>query len=250
MRKIFFSLLIISALAACKKDETLRYNNVTMGNIHGEEIISDQGNTFVITESLFSVDFEEFESGRVMLSCDVLRQTADKTYDIRLTGITSVLTKNVKTLAESTEEEDLNVDNPIIIRDIWYAGGYLNMLIEVAQKKGSKTSHYINLIHDTTEAEGGKYTFMLRHNALGEVPSQEDREYSTGSGYVSFPIASFIKEDAAQITFRWNSHKFLGSGYSLTQTESRSKVINWERVGFEQNPNPSSKAVLTTSEYR
>jgi hypothetical protein len=250
MRKIFLSLLIISALAACKKDETLRYNNVTMGNIHGEEIISDQGNTFVITESLFSVDFEEFESGRVMLSCDVLRQTADKTYDIRLTGITSVLTKNVKTLAESTEEEYLNVDKPIIIRDIWYAGGYLNMLIEVAQKKGSKTSHYINLVHDTTETENGKYTFALRHNALGEVPSQEDREYSTGSGYVSFPIASFIKEDAAQITFRWNSHKFLGNGYSLTQTESRSKVINWERVGFEQNPNPSSKAVLTTSEYR
>ena len=106
MRKIFFSLLIISALAACKKDETLRYNNVTMGNIHGEEIISDQGNTFVITESLFSVDFDEFESGRVMLSCDVLRQTADKTYDIRLTGITSVLTKNVKTLAIFNEDPD------------------------------------------------------------------------------------------------------------------------------------------------
>ena len=118
MRKILYSLFIISALAACKKDETLRYNNVTMGNIHGEEIISDQGNTFVITESLFTVNLNDFTSERVMLACDVLRETAAQTYDIRLTGIVSVLTKNIKTMEDSTPDEDLNVDNPVIIRDL------------------------------------------------------------------------------------------------------------------------------------
>jgi hypothetical protein len=250
MRKILLSLFIISALAACKKDETLRYNNVTMGNIHGEEIISDQGNTFVITESLFSVDLNEFTSERVMLSCDVLRETAEKTYDIRLTGITSVLTKNIKTFEETTAEEDLTADDPVIIRDLWYAGGYLNMSIEIAQKKGSETPHYINLVHDILAAEDGKYTFILRHNAQGEVPSEEDREFSTGSGYVSFPIANFIKEDAAEIVLVWNSHKFMGSGHSLIQTERLKHEAKWERIGFEQNPSKSSKPSMVMARYK
>ena len=250
MRKILYSLFIITALAACKKDETLRYNNVTMGNIHGEEIISDQGNTFVISESLFSVDLDEFDSGRVMLACDVLRETAAKTYDIRLTGIVPVLTKSIKTLDESTPEEDLNVDNPVIIRDLWYAGGYLNMTVEVAQKKGSETPHHLNLVYDATESEDGRYTFMLRHNAHGEVPSEEDREFSTGSGYVSFPISSFIKEDAATIVLKWNSHKFMGSGHSLIKTEMCSHEVKWERKGFEQNPSKSSKPSMVMAVYR
>ena len=250
MRKILYSLFIISALAACKKDETLRYNNVTMGNIHGEEIISDQGNTFVITESLFTVNLNDFTSERVMLACDVLRETAAQTYDIRLTGIVSVLTKNIKTMEDSTPDEDLNVDNPVIIRDLWYAGGYMNMAIEVAQKKGSETPHHLNLVYDATAAEDGKYTFMLRHNAHGEVPSEEDREFSTGSGYVSFPIANFIKEDSAEIILKWNSHKFMGSGHSLIQTESRSHEVKWDRSGFEQNPSKSSKPSMVMAEYR
>ena len=250
MRKILYSLFIISALAACKKDETLRYNNVTMGNINGEEIISDQGNTFVITESLFTVNLNDFTSERVMLACDVLRETAAQTYDIRLTGIVSVLTKNIKTLEDSTPEEDLNVDNPIIIRDLWYAGGYMNMAIEVAQKKGSETPHHLNLVYDATESGDGKYTFMLRHNAHGEVPTEEDREFSTGSGYVSFPISNFIKEDSAEIILKWNSHKFMGSGHSLIQTESRSHKVKWERSGFEQNPSKSSKPSMVMAEYR
>lgn len=250
MRKILYSLFIITALAACKKDETLRYNNVTMGNIHGEEIISDQGNTFVISESLFNVDLNKFTSERVMLACDVLRETAAKTYDIRLTGIASVLTKNIKTLADSTPEEDLNVDDPVIIRDLWYAGGYMNMSVEVAQKKGSETQHYLNLVYDSTAAENGKYTFTLRHNALGEVPSEEDREFSTAAGYVSFPISNFIKEDTAEIILKWNSHKFMGSGHSLMQTEMRSYEVKWERSGFEQNPSKTQKPSMVMASYR
>ena len=250
MRKLLYSLFIISALAACKKDETLRYNNVTMGNIHGEEIISDQGNTFVITESLFSVDLNDLDSDRVMLVCDVLRETASQTYDIRLTGITSVLTKKIKTFDETTSEEDLTVDDPIVIRDLWYAGGYLNMAIEVAQKKGSNTPHYLNLVHDAAVAEDGTYTFLLRHNAQGEVPSEEDRDFSTGSGYVSFPISNFIKEDSAKIVLIWNSHKFMGSGYSLIQTEMLCHEAEWKRSGFEQNPSKSSKPSMVMAQYK
>lgn len=236
MRKILYTLFFIATVVSCKKDETLRYNNTTMGNINGEEIISDQGNTFHISEKLFDVDLKSFESGRVMLMCDVLKETAAKTYDIRLTGITSVLTKEIKSMSDSTPEEDLNISNPLVIRNLWYAGGYLNLNIEIAQKKSSETKHFINLVLDSEQSKDGTYTFTLLHNAQGEVPTEDDREYSGAAGYVSFPISKIIKEDSAKIILKWKSHKYAGSGYSLTESEDLTREYNWQRQGYEHAP--------------
>jgi len=233
MRKIFGTLLLIAALASCKKDDTLRYNNVTMGNIDGETIISDQGNIFQIAESLFEVDLKSYK--RAMIVCDVLKETAENTYDIRLTGIANVLEKKVKTMDESTEQEDLEVDDPIVLKDIWYAGGYLNLNIETAQKRGSETPHYINLVKESEE--NGTYTFVLRHNAQEETPTEADRDdYFGAAGYVSFPIAGVIKGDSAKIILKWKSHKFIGSGYSLTDSEDVKEDFNWTRGGHEHAP--------------
>lgn len=236
MRKYICTLLALMALTACKKDETLRYNNMTMGNIHGEQIISDQGNTFNITESLFDVNLDSFPNGRVMVLCDVLKETSEKTYDIRLTGISNVLVKDVKTMADSTPEEDLTADDPLILREIWYSGGYLNMNIEIAIKHGSESVHYINLLRNENDQKDGEYTFILRHNALGEVPSADDREYSTSMGYVSFPIAGIIDGDSAKIALEWKSFKMENGWYDLTKSESISKEFNWNRSGYEHTP--------------
>ena len=233
MRKILGTLFLIAALASCKKDDTLRYNNVTMGNIDGETIISDQGNIFQIAESGFEVDLNEYE--RVLVACDVLKETAEKTYDIRLSWIARVLEKNVKTMADSTPEEDLSVNDPIVLREIWYSGGYLNMTIETAHKRGSETAHFINLVQEESEKEG-TYTFSLRHNAMGETPSENDKDYSGATGYVSFPIAGIIKGDSAKIVLKWKSHKFAGGGYSLIDSEDITEEYDWTRGGHEHAP--------------
>lgn len=233
MRKILGTLLLIVALASCKKDDTLRYNNITMGNIDGETIISDQGNIFQIAESAFKVDLNEYK--RVLVMCDVLKETAEKTYDIRLTGIANVLEKNVKTMSDSTPEEDLTVNDPVVLRELWYAGGYLNMTIETARKRGSETAHFINLVQEDS-AEDGTYIFSLRHNAMGETPSETDKDYSSATGYVSFPIAEIIKGDSAKIVLKWKSHKFAGGGYSLTESEDITEDYNWTRGGHEHAP--------------
>ena len=223
---------MIAALASCKKDDTLRYNNITMGNIDGETIISDQGNIFQIAESAFEVDLSKYE--RVLVVCDVLKETAEKTYDIRLTGIARVLEKNIKTMADSTPEEDLTVNDPVVLREIWYSGGYLNMTVETAHKRGSQTAHFINLVQESSEE--GKYIFSLRHNAMGETPSETDKDYSSATGYVSFPIAEMIKGDSAKIVLKWKSHKFIGGGYSLTESEDVTEDYNWTRGGHEHAP--------------
>ena len=236
MKKYLSVFLAFCTLIACKKDETLRYNNITMGNIHGEQIVSDQGNTFNIAEKLFDVDLASFKSGRVMVMCDVLKETSEKTYDVRLTGISEVLTKKVKTMEDSTPEEDLATDDPLIIREIWASGGYLNMAIEIAYKIGSESYHYINLLCEEDQQTEDGYTFILRHNASGEVPSTDDREYFVSTGYVSFPIAGIIAEDSAKVTLKWNSFKFENGMHDFFESESLVKGFNWSRDEFEHTP--------------
>ena len=234
MRKFLYTLLFISAITACKKDDTLRYNNVTMGNIDGESIISDQGNIFHVAQTPFEIKFEDYK--RVLVVCDVLKETAEKTYDIRLTGIANVLDKKVKTMEDSTEEEPLTVSDPVRIQDIWYSGGYLNIAFDTAYKNGSETTHFINLVREESEKEG-TYVFSFLHNAQGEVPTETDKgTYTVGGGYASFHIASIIEGDSAKIVLKWKSHKFNGYGFSLTESEDMSKEYSWTRGGHEHAP--------------
>lgn len=233
MRKFIYFTLLYLSLAACKKDNTLYYGNVTMGNIKGESIISDQGNTFNIVNT--DIDLNAFEYGRVIISCDVLRETAENQYDINLTGIASVLTKEpVRSSLITEPESEYNVDNPVIIRELWYSGGYINMLLEFAVKYSSDTKHLINLIYDDSVQEEGKYTFVLRHNAYGEFPTEEDLDYTTSMGYVSFPVSTLIKENSAEITMKWKSHKYENGRFSMTESTEVEQKYNWKREGFEQ----------------
>ena len=235
MKRIFYSIITLGAIVAiaatsCKKDDTICYNNVTMGNIVDETIVSDQGNTFDIAETSYEINLSDYTYGRVILSCDVLKQTAENRYDIRLHGIESVLTKPAVKASTITDEE-LTVEDAIIVRDIWFGGGYVNMLIEFAHKSGSETKHYINLIHDDASTEEG-YSFILRHNAYGEVPKEGD-VYRSSTGYVSFPISQIIKEDQADVTFTWKSHKLSGFVYDLYETEVITKKGTWKKSTFE-----------------
>ena len=241
MKKITRTLLLITAITtaffACKKDDTLRYNNATMGNLEENAIISDQGNTLDIVEADSRIDLSTFESKRVMVLCDILKETSENRYDIRLKSAAAVLTKECINQSSITEDNDeYSANDPLIIKELWYSGGYLNMLIEFARKTGSETIHYINLLNDDITSESGKYTFTLLHDAKGETPSADDKDYSSAFSYVSFPISGIIAEDEAQITIKWKSHKFSGAAYSLTETEDISNEYTWKREGFEQNP--------------
>ena len=239
MKRILILTLLAIAAISCKKDDTLRYNNVTMGNIDGVTIISDQGNTFDIAESLYDVDLSSYKYGRIMFSCDVLKETSENRYDIRLTDITSVLAKPVINASSIVPDSEESVTDPVIIRELWYSGGYINMLLQFAHKYGSETLHLINLVYDDmTAAEEGQlknYTFTLHHNASGEIPVEDTlHSYERRLGYVSFPISELIKEDKAKITLKWNAYPFEGWDYNYLERTEMVKTYEWERIGFEQ----------------
>lgn len=248
MNRILILSFIALAAFSCKKDDTIRYNNITMGNIEGETIISDQGNTFDVTEKLYEVDLSALH--RVILSCDVLKKTAENRYDIRLTDIAPVLTKAPVYLSTIIPGQEASVEAPVIIRELWYGGGYINMGVQIAKKTDSEEKHVINLVYDdSSPAEEGSeegYTFILRHNALGHVPTEEDIDtYEVTMGYVSFPIAGLIKEDRAKITLKWNAHPFKDGRYDYLGSEVISKTYDWARVGFEQNASAPTSPSLT-----
>lgn len=240
MKKIFASLLIaVCALCGCKKDDTIRYNNLTMANIVDGSLVSDQGNTFDIVESDNEVKLESFEYGRVILLCDVLKKTADMRYDIRLWGIGSVLTKEPLLASTIKSDSEASVSHPISICDVWYSGGYINMFVEFAAKEQNSTQHLINLIYEenTYNEEDGKkknYTLTLRHNAYEDRPtSEEDEDYSFVGAYVSFPIANIIDGDQASMTLNWDSYQKVDGELSKTSWIAQSRTFEWKRSGYE-----------------
>lgn len=222
------------ATVSCQTDDTLAYNNMTMGNVVNGKIISDQGNTFNVVKQIGGGNFSA--TNRVMILCDVLNETegAENEYDISLTSFASVLEKKAVALEEAQEGE-ITVQNPVLVDQLWFSGGYINMFIRTHKKLGSNTKHLVNLVY--SKNENGEYILNFRHNAYGEVWTKEDESQITltNGAYVSFPIADIISEDTAKLILVWQWYKASGMDYDFNVEEKYTFEYNWERKGFIQN---------------
>lgn len=238
--------LAASLQISCQKDDTLQYYNSTMGNIVDGVFISDLGNKFNVVEQKCDGDLSTMK--RAFVVCDVLRKTVggeENEYDVRLTQISSVLTKDVVLNTEVTE--DMKVQDPIYIDHAWIAGGYINMSIVFPVKSGSETSHLINLVHEgniidpaTEEEIPGTYRFSLRHNSYNDkITPPQVIDYVYVGGFVSFPLSSFITEKEAEFSIEWPWHKSIGSGLS-SEIETLSFRTKYSADGFQHAPQSSS----------
>ena len=236
IRNIIFlaAMAILPAAVSCQEDDTLQYNNVTMGNVVAGTFISDQGNIFNVVEQNCTGKIDTMK--RAIVVCDVLRKSegTDGAYDIRLNMLNSVLTKSPLTMSEMTDEDAL-VTDPVHIKEIWYSGGYLNMYVAIPIRNGSKNPHLINLVLDDSATSGNSYVFELRHNGFGEIWSELNSDFVLAGAYVSFPIGEVIKGNEAKVTLKWKWHKEVGSGWNLEVVDNDLE-FKWERGGFEQAP--------------
>lgn len=232
----------VSIVSSCQKDDTLQYNNATMGNIVDGRFVSDQGNIFNVVDQTCPGDLPSMS--RAFVICDVLNRTAagaENEYDVRVNQIATVLDKKVVSQAEVTEE--MLVQDPIHVEYAWISGGYMNLYIMVPMKAGSDTKHMINLVHegamiDSTSKEeiSGTYRFTLRHNSNGDkITPEQTINYVLGGGYVSFPLNSFIAEKEAKFSIEWVWHKNVGAGLS-SEKETRSLVTTYSAEGFQHAP--------------
>lgn len=227
--------------AACQKDDTLRYNNATMGNLVNGTFISDQGNILNVVDQACTGKLDTMK--RAFIVCDVLKSTegVSNGYDVRLNYISHVLTKDALL---STELKDSLANDPLILSDLWISGGYINMYLIIPVNKDSHIKHMINLVHDQEGGKSGEYDFLLRHDASGEILKEDNtsNDMVLAGAYVSFPVSSLIKEDTATINVKWNSYIVYPETANVVshKTEEYSVSRPYQKGGFEQAPLNSS----------
>lgn len=232
----------VSIVSSCQKDDTLQYNNATMGNIVDGRFVSDQGNIFNVVDQTCPGDLPSMS--RAFVVCDVLNRTAagaENEYDVRVNQIATVLDKEIVYHTNTTQE--MFIQDPIHVEYAWISGGYVNLYIMVPMKSGSDTKHMINLVHEgamidpaTNEEISGTYRFTLRHNANGDkITPEQTINYVLGGGYVSFPLSSYITEKEAKFSIEWVWHKNVGAGLS-SETETKGLVTTYSAEGFQHAP--------------
>ncbi len=235
-RKFILIIAAAAALVSCKQDDTIQYNNVTMGNIVNGTFTSDQGNIFNVVEKNCAGDLESMD--RAIIACDVLKKVegTDNVYDIRLNNMAEVLTKAPITRNAADADKTLAVEDPITFDNIWISGGYLNIYaVFEAKTLGTIPKHLVNLVYDEENSSAGKYEFILRHNSFGESLVHEATGISLAATYVSFPITDLIKENSAEIKIKCRWYKNAGDGWSK-ETQENSYNISYTKGGFEHAP--------------
>ena len=272
--RIAAALAAFIIMASCAKDDTIRYNNITLGNFVGDKFVSDQGNEFTIVENMTGEKFDGIK--RAIMQCDVLRkvQGTENGYEVRVHYVGEVLTKSPVETAVAAADPEKIVEDPIKIEDAWISGGYLNMYVmfEVQaypQKEDSK--HMVNLVFTESEVGSGKYNLTLRHNSFGETlaPAEDDSEDENGTegseggdnsededpeassqmsvkatdliqwglsgAYVCFQLSDLIQEQSAQINLIWKEHVIIDNMW-MTETHERKATLTYSKDNFEQAP--------------
>lgn len=239
--------LAVSFNTSCKKDDTLQYNNATMGNIVDGRFVSDQGNIFNIVDQQCSGQLDTMK--RALVVCDVLNKTAggaENEYDVRLNRIATVLTKNI--VPNEAISDEMLVQDPIHIEHGWIAGGYINLYIIFPITVNSNTKHLINLVHEgsmknqeTGEDIEGTYHFTLRHNSFEDkVTYPLDKEYVLAGGYVSFPMNGYITESKAAFSIECiEGSESTGEGDSKPITQTLRGEYTTD--GYQHSPQTMSK---------
>ncbi len=180
--RIFTSAIIVAAIAlftSCKKDNTLYYGNVTMGNFAGDKFISDQGNEFTIVENLTGEEFKGIK--RAIMRCDILQKTAgtENGYDVRVSYVGEVKTKEPLTFEVAAEDPEKVVEDPILVDQAWISGGYLNLYVMFEMQVSpalENSKHMVNLVYDPASIGTGKIALTLRHNSFGETLGGSQKE--------------------------------------------------------------------------
>ena len=209
MKRILLAALLGSALlsVSCNPDKTLYYNVMEMGQLSGGKILTDSGLTYTIAENM--TEYTLSGDQRVLFLADILQESGERTYDIRLKDILSVPTVDI------VQETELPspADDAVRINSAWFGGGYLNLSLAYLVKTASDAEHKISIAQQTFE--NGKDTLFLRvfHDAAGEIWDGTlelgELDMTLTSYYYSIPISSYAPASDSRpvkLIYRWYTY--------------------------------------------
>jgi hypothetical protein len=201
MKKLLLFLIPLAALAmtGCGKNDEgnkfwISYGTVETVDSRGEPatIRRDDGARLAIAAN--NIPQAVFEEGdRLWLHYNILGDTPDG-YSIRLNSTQTILCKQ-PVLASEVDEEDHVGEDPVIVREAWFGGKYLNIHFEVGRQDSQK-AHYINLVVDDLNAypvQDGEVHVTLKHSAEGDPQTRRS------SGLVSFDLMSLIPDQGTNV---------------------------------------------------
>ena len=137
---------------------------------------------------------------RIFLQCDILRETAANTYDIRLIQTRPVIEKDV--LVKSQSSLDVYGSDAVSFDQDWGLDSELrtiNMACRYTSLQKSTTPHTLNLVFDDARSTTDTLFFELRHQGSGE--SYENTDYETtdfqvNGQYLTFDFSGAIPAGA------------------------------------------------------
>lgn len=188
------------------------------------KLLSDEGDEYTLVNPQSEYPLE---SGRYMVSCEVLRKTGEHSYDAVLKEIVKADGGPVLKLSEASPEE--LADDPLDVVDIWISGGYVNMRNTCISLKDSPTQHLVNLVFDDIESVKDTLFFSMRHNSFGEKPDNPDHKGKTflvRTYYSSYPLEGILPEGHSKkvLALSWNKY----SDYEKFNVERHSTAHSFE----------------------
>ena len=184
--RILLAALLAGALVtvSCNKDRTLYYNSLEMGVLQAD--------------------------GRIIFLADVLQETTDLHYDIRLKNIATVPTPDL------IKEQDLpsSADNAVRVNSAWFGGGFLNLSLSYLVEPSSTVEHQIRFAEQTVE--NGKDTLFIRiyHDAAGEfwdgTKDLAESDLVLTNDYYSIPIDAYRPTSDSRpvkLFYRWYTYE-------------------------------------------
>ena len=237
---VFFGFLFAIVCFSCADDDVNIYasygviQNISSDNNY--EILTDKGNTLVVTKSYTSLEIEEGK--RVLANYEILsdKQQDKYIYEVKVNGFYNLLSKPLVNESFILEDEDTRRDSigndPFIQLLSVFGGDYINIDFELFFRQNSSTKHLINLIYDDTSGDTDTLRLTLRHNAYGETLAKS-YDLINGWGRCSFKIADLLPENVNSIPVKLTWEQY-------DRYNNSAKERSWTRVYQRHSGKPSS----------
>jgi len=238
-----FGLLSLFMLSSCLgEDEDIYVSYGVIQNFNAAnnyEILTDKGNTLVVTKSHTSQSSIENDK-RVLVNYEILsdKEKNRNIYEVRVNGFYNLLSKPLVYESFILQNEEVRRDSigddPFNKIYAGFGGNFINIDFEFGFVQYSNEKHMINLVYDDLHADADTIYLRLYHNAYGEVPGKNHYLYN-GVGRCSFKISDLLPEGVTSkpVKLTWTQYGYDNESkthYSIHTFNLGDKSENYSRM--------------------
>jgi len=214
-----FGILSVFLFFSCLDDNEDTYvsygvmQNVDSSNSY--EILTDKGNTLVVTKSQSSQSIENDK--RVLVNYAIIsdKDKGNNVYEIGVNWFYNLLSKSLINESYILKDEEARRDSigndPFNGINARFGGDYININFELWHSQSTDKKHMINLVYDDLRADSDTIYLRLYHNAYGEVPKRDNpNSLYKGLGRCSFKISDLLPEGVTSkpIKLTWTEYNY------------------------------------------